>query len=257
MEDSTKPGTCKCKTDTMMIKDGACVARCTAGNTWYPEASKCCPSFQTLVKGVCSCPAGKVLNGAKTGCVDQCTDQQKFVPESNTCAPKCGSNYSWSSSKTNPAGLCCTGGTICHTKVCCLPTQTESEGHCCPLGHTWRNNACQAPSGVATATAKSRRRSHNQRTLTKSDKTRLRIDEKLCPKNLSACPIDASDKSSYECLDSFTDISSCGGCASLGEGQDCTAIKGAKWMGCEQGSCVVYSCRPGFKLIDGKTCVKA
>jgi hypothetical protein len=145
---------------------------------------------------------------------------------------------------------------VCHTKVCCLTTEVESDGHCCPKGYTWRNNACQAPSGVPTA-PKRRRALNNQRTLTASEKTRLRIDDKLCPKNLSACPIDGSASGGYECLDSFTDINSCGGCATMGEGQDCTAIKGAKWMGCEQGSCVVYSCRPGFKLVDGKTCVKA
>ncbi|KAG7532143.1 hypothetical protein FFLO_03771 [Filobasidium floriforme] len=245
-----------CATTCRGTSNGQCYGSgsCTNGKVLSNEL--CCQSGWTGYDTVC-CPSGQILNSAKTGCIAQCTTQQKFVPESGTCQPKCGSGFTWSSSSTNPDGLCCTGGRVCNTKVCCLTTEIESEGHCCPKGYTWRNNACQAPSGVPTA-PKSRRRAlnNNKRHLSLAEKSRLRIDEKLCPKTMSACPI-GKESSSYECLDTFTDISSCGGCASVGEGQDCTAIKGAKWMGCEQGSCVVYSCRPGFKLVGGKECVKA
>lgn len=58
----------------------------------------------------------------------------------------------------------------------------------------------------------------------------------LCPTGLDACPISGL-LSDYECLDTNTELQSCGGCASTGEGQDCTAIKGAWNVGCESGKC--------------------
>jgi hypothetical protein len=47
----------------------------------------------------------------------------------------------------------------------------------------------------------------------------------------------------YECLDTATELESCGGCVSLGSGQDCTAILGAWNVGCEQGHCAGKSYR--------------
>jgi len=41
----------------------------------------------------------------------------------------------------------------------------------------------------------------------------------------------------FECLDTINELESCGGCASINEGQDCTAIKGAWNVGCEHGRC--------------------
>ncbi|EEB90295.1 hypothetical protein MPER_11515 [Moniliophthora perniciosa FA553] len=52
------------------------------------------------------------------------------------------------------------------------------------------------------------------------------------------------------------ELESCGGCASTGEGQDCTAIKGAWNVGCEQGRCAVYTCFAGYKRsADGGSCI--
>lgn len=59
----------------------------------------------------------------------------------------------------------------------------------------------------------------------------------LCPTGLDACPVAGSSASDYECIDTAVELESCGGCASLGQGQDCTAIKGAWNVGCEQGRC--------------------
>ena len=62
---------------------------------------------------------------------------------------------------------------------------------------------------------------------------------KLCPTGLSACPIPGASglTGDFECLDTTNELESCGGCASLGQGQDCTAIKGSWNVGCEQGTC--------------------
>ncbi|KAJ7225503.1 protein priA [Mycena pura] len=78
---------------------------------------------------------------------------------------------------------------------------------------------------------------------------------RLCPTDLDACPI-AGLAENYECLDTAVELESCGGCASLGQGQDCTAIPGAWNVGCEQGHCTIYTCTLGFKRSqDGQSCV--
>ena len=61
----------------------------------------------------------------------------------------------------------------------------------------------------------------------------------LCPTDLTACPITSASgpTSDFECIDTTNELESCGGCASIGEGQDCTAIGGAWNVGCEQGTC--------------------
>lgn len=75
----------------------------------------------------------------------------------------------------------------------------------------------------------------------------------------------------YECVDFATELESCGGCSSTGEGQDCTQIPNAFSVGCELGSCagkllvferfgsvltipIVYSCKSGFRL-NGTDCI--
>lgn len=58
-----------------------------------------------------------------------------------------------------------------------------------------------------------------------------------------------------ECLDLLTTLDSCGGCASEGQGTDCTLIPGAEDVNCEYGSCKVYSCERGFKVENGTACV--
>jgi len=81
---------------------------------------------------------------------------------------------------------------------------------------------------------------------------------RLCPTGLDACPIPGSSglTGDFECLDTTNELESCGGCASLGQGQDCTNIKGAWNVGCERGTCVVYTCTGGFRRSsDGKSCI--
>ena len=41
----------------------------------------------------------------------------------------------------------------------------------------------------------------------------------------------------YECFDIDTELTSCGGCASTGAGQDCTAIPHAWNVACNRGQC--------------------
>lgn len=62
----------------------------------------------------------------------------------------------------------------------------------------------------------------------------------------------------YECIDTTQALDSCGGCASTGEGMDCTKIRGARSVGCEASRCVVLSCDAGWRPSPrGDKCVRA
>ncbi|KAI9611849.1 hypothetical protein KEM48_004356 [Puccinia striiformis f. sp. tritici PST-130] len=63
------------------------------------------------------------------------------------------------------------------------------------------------------------------------------INEK-CPTGLSACPISsgmtAKPSAGFECLDLQQEVTSCGGCASTGQGVDCTTMKGVSSAGAQR-----------------------
>jgi hypothetical protein len=65
-----------------------------------------------------------------------------------------------------------------------------------------------------------------------------------CPDVLHACSINTvvGGEWAYECIDFATELESCGGCASTGDGQDCTKIPHAISVGCDFGTCVGESC---------------
>lgn len=78
----------------------------------------------------------------------------------------------------------------------------------------------------------------------------------LCPGSMAACPIEGS-AGLFECLETSSDLQSCGGCIALGHGKDCTTLPGARWMGCNSGQCEVYSCKKGWRRsADRSACVK-
>ncbi|BGP53568.1 hypothetical protein JCM8202_001463 [Rhodotorula sphaerocarpa] len=102
----------------------------------------------------------------------------------------------------------------------------------------------------------------------------------LCPVDEIACPIIGSTtydaavehhfklkgevtgimagQGGYECVNTKEALDSCGGCASTGEGRDCTKIRGAVGVGCEVGKCVVFSCKAGWRpALSGDKCVRA
>lgn len=62
--------------------------------------------------------------------------------------------------------------------------------------------------------------------------------------------------STVECLDTLHSLESCGGCVATGQGKDCTRIAHAESIGCEEGRCVVHSCRAPFRpSLKGDTCI--
>lgn len=82
-----------------------------------------------------------------------------------------------------------------------------------------------------------------------------------CPAGQTACAVGFREQDGFECIDVDTNIEQCGGCASAsgaGVGQDCTAIPNADLVLCEEGSCLVLSCTPGFEPnAKGNLCVMA
>ncbi|CAH7687463.1 expressed protein [Phakopsora pachyrhizi] len=55
---------------------------------------------------------------------------------------------------------------------------------------------------------------------------------------------------SHECIDTQEELTSCGGCTSIGDGLDCTKIEGVVRARCNRGICEAYRCDRGFKLTD-------
>lgn len=76
----------------------------------------------------------------------------------------------------------------------------------------------------------------------------------LCPVGAEACPLKrGSFSAGYQCINTQEELESCGGCETLGEGQNCNFIMGAN-AGCSSGKCVIFSCRKGYKLQSDGTC---
>ncbi|WVQ70288.1 uncharacterized protein L199_008514 [Kwoniella botswanensis] len=72
---------------------------------------------------------------------------------------------------------------------------------------------------------------------------------------------------SYECIDTFSELESCGGCA-YGEftsegakpspGIDCTSLLGVSRSGvtCHSGQCLAFACEEGYALVKDKCVIK-
>uniref|UniRef100_A0A0S1MIM9 Protein CPL1-like domain-containing protein n=1 Tax=Phakopsora pachyrhizi TaxID=170000 RepID=A0A0S1MIM9_PHAPC len=69
----------------------------------------------------------------------------------------------------------------------------------------------------------------------------------LCPNHETACPI-AANVSGHECINTQTEIYSCGGCVTKNKGENCYAIEGADEFGCEAGVCRVFTALPGWEM---------
>lgn len=84
----------------------------------------------------------------------------------------------------------------------------------------------------------------------------------VCDAGFTACGLySGSSRGSYECIDTTSDLESCGGCfVPLHEkssiGVDCTSLIGVADVLCKAGSCFVQSCMPGYQVaFDNSMCV--
>ncbi|WWC60255.1 uncharacterized protein I303_102821 [Kwoniella dejecticola CBS 10117] len=82
-----------------------------------------------------------------------------------------------------------------------------------------------------------------------------------CPAGLTACNVPTSDGYSFECLDTTSELESCGGClyGTFGAspvnstGVDCSALPGSILGGttCYRGTCQALACEEGWTLKNG------
>ena len=74
----------------------------------------------------------------------------------------------------------------------------------------------------------------------------------FCPVNQTACPV---GRNGFECIDTTSNIESCGGCLSEGKGVDCGGIEGVADVNCLRGRCVVATCDRGWSVdVDRNQC---
>jgi len=143
----------------------------------------------------------------------------------NVCAYECIDGYS----KNNNNGLCY-----------CPANQYECDGKCqtapCPI-----------------SSARLHRRS-KQLALAR------------CPFGFEKCgvPGRGSNRPGYECLDTRSNLESCGGCTTplagmAATGRDCSAIANVSSVRCVSSQCVIEACRPGYILdsASGSQCIHA
>ena len=233
-----------------------CANKCTSTETYC--TTQCCKSYMTEINGACVCSQSGYIDSG-SACVPKCGPGYNYNSVTKNCDPICdtSSGYTYLTGWTGKGFCCKIGQTACNT-VCCPAGQEEvgSSGQCCNVGASYSNGACHDPTAAAHRRALAGRVDVNQVNLSPTIMFGMEANRnnKLCPIGLAACPISGRGEGEYECLDSLNDLQSCGGCASLGTGQDCTAIKGARWMGCNMGKCEVYSCRNGFRKVNGTAC---
>ncbi|WVQ80022.1 hypothetical protein IAT38_002123 [Cryptococcus sp. DSM 104549] len=259
-------------------KDGKCCgsvgcnrggSKCTPVLTCptYTSNGICCPSGSSGWTGcatVC-CPAGQTEDGSTGKCITSCPTGQTYNSQTKKCESVCdtanGYTHQWT---TKGKEICCRKSHKACQTVCCPQDKPEvgSSGKCCPVGSTLASDgSCVSPSPGAGSASRRRRALIGQQIhlgpVDSSPSFGLAANSKgaMCPHSFAACPIDGRDASQYECIDTRMDLQSCGGCASLGQGTDCTAIAGARWMGCSKGKCEVYSCKKGWSLsANGTSC---
>lgn len=159
----------------------------------------------------------------------------------------------------NPAA-CGTSRTACRTPANSVATcNVGTCGFTCNPGYVTNAAGTGCVSGPSTKPKK-------KRGLTSPD---------LCPAGETACPItgsasfgafvNSSDRvkdfahsaGGFECIETGSDLESCGGCTSLGTGYDCTRIANSAEVGCSNGKCVLYSCRKGYvPTLEAEKCIK-
>lgn len=219
---------------------------CKSNQFWYGKLGCCLdhggPSTPPTPPRSRDCPKDNWYWNSKQGC---CTPRHENPPE-----PSCKRGYSWSK-----GSWCCEENPTPSTTSHSAPSQTPPGGSY-GGGYNGGNNGGYNGGNNGGYNGGNNGGYHGGW----KAKRHNRMVER-CPRSLTACPIPgatSSNKSSeYECADTYEDLNNCGGCTSLGQGQDCSAIAHSWNVGCEAGACKIYNCSPGYEVsFDGKTCIK-
>ncbi|KAL7410788.1 hypothetical protein BDY24DRAFT_417642 [Mrakia frigida] len=141
-------------------------------------------------------------------------------------------------------------GLACYDTTPSVQVCDAVNNRCAVCSTGTRLDALTCSGGVSGSQAPTRRRDR----LLKERKDKIAREHALCPAGLTPCSVGFGRDGAYECLDTQSELESCGGCRSTGLGTDCSALTGVR-MGaatCDRGRCVVSACRAGFKLKDGR-----
>ncbi|WWD20612.1 hypothetical protein CI109_105088 [Kwoniella shandongensis] len=221
------------------------------------KTAKCCVP-ETEVSP-CDCGEGYTFNSNEKKCVANhgggCGQDQWYHDRSSSC---CDNSWHWSPpTGPCPKGITCPTDWFWHKDhQKCKPHHPRSPEPDCD---DWdqKNQCCggggSGPSqGVSGGSWKRNFKAREQIALFPQSN----LDKMYCPSPLHACtvPTTTGGEWSYECIDFETELESCGGCASTGEGVDCTKIPNVLGVGCESGVCAVYTCEAGFAA-NGTECV--
>ena len=163
--------------------------------------------------------------------------------------------------------MSCSFGQTAYRTTCCESGKVEvgTTGICCSKGSRVISGQCVPPGQRAPTKRDTANGIKLAEIAMSAAEYGLNANQRgdLCPFGYAACPTEAGSQNldaatdAYECLDTRNELMSCGGCATLGTGTDCTGIPGALSMGCEEGRCQVYKCGRGWKVSEeGSTCVR-
>ncbi|GAA5909175.1 hypothetical protein JCM8208_003402 [Rhodotorula glutinis] len=221
-------------------QSGQCVSSCILGFSFDVATSSCInTATDTLNCGrvgrVCSTPTGAAAVTCLAGfCLaTSCTSGYSYRGGACAVVP-----FSSDASNCGRPGLVCPAafengrGSVCVDGTCRAET--------CDEGYEWdgETGACRRPEredGCASLA-------------TAADAPR-RGDPRTVAELLRAFAAEmAASRGGYECIDVRQEVDSCGGCATLGEGRDCTTdVPHATSTGCDAGACVVFACERGWK----------
>ncbi|GAA5999981.1 hypothetical protein JCM10207_006001 [Rhodosporidiobolus poonsookiae] len=199
---------------------------------------------------VCACIEVLSLGDSNKSACPACPAFADPICGSGTCGCKCRNGYFADPSRG------------------CLPikTCTSSGGHL--RRHTDGTSSCECPSPFVSdnsggctlpPSARARRlaRQPSQLSLRSSDSDNgaalVEGDAYRCPDGERACPI--GQNGSWECLDVTNSLEACGGCPGERVSNDCTKLPGAEHVACVDSRCVISSCFPGFRYLNGR-CVR-
>ncbi|KAG9093584.1 hypothetical protein FRC07_011439 [Ceratobasidium sp. 392] len=238
---------------------------------WYWHQNGFCAPRYTPPYSQPTCPGNTIWDGSSYSCKPPATPP----PSGNNCPP----NHFWWKNRScclphggppsqplPPRGHWCPSYWYWDPKQnSCVPAHPDPPSPSCPPGTSWNPyvqccdpNAPQPPPPTPSLKprAPGEKRAHNAVPHHKKKAKRTQVELSFCEVGWEKCPIKGVFGNDMECVDTASDLHSCGGCTSIGQGQNCLTIPNAKVSTCSQGACEVLSCDKGYTIgSDKKSCV--
>ncbi|CAE6502351.1 unnamed protein product [Rhizoctonia solani] len=216
---------------------------CGNGWVWNPSTYSCRPPA-TPPPTNDDCGPNKWWWKNRSCCLPHGNPSPPLPPRGNNCPP----NWYWHGQQG-----------------CCVPQHPPpAPVPSCPPNWEWNpyTQCCKPTTPTPPGPQPSRRattdntKRHGAIPQHKKKATPSPSEAVFCPVGKTACPIGGIFSTEFECFDTLSDLKSCGGCASVGAGQDCSAIPNVSVSSCDSGSCTVLSCNEGYAISEDKlTCV--